>query len=320
MRHPDHPRHQPGARTRRTAPAGSRTRRRLRHRGPDWSGVYSDERAISRTSACRSSTSSTARSRSSTELTAPSSRSTARSTTTRTCARSSRRPHDFQTLSDCEVAALPLRRVRAARLPQPDQRHLRASSLYDPRAGRYFIARDPIGVNPLYVGWDRDERHLRRVGDEGARRALRTDPRVPARATTTWATEADKGFQRYYEPAWAEPGVRARRSRTTRPAARGARGRRAPPADVRRALRRAHLRRRRLVDHRGHRRAATPSGASRTDDQSPAWWPRHALVLDRPEGGARSRPRRGWWPSAIGSHAPRDPLHRAGGARRAAAT
>ena len=31
-----------------------------------------------------------------------------------------------------------------------------AFALYDARAGAYFVARDPIGVNPLYVGYARD--------------------------------------------------------------------------------------------------------------------------------------------------------------------
>ncbi|MEE9562986.1 MAG: asparagine synthase B, partial [Thermoanaerobaculia bacterium] len=42
------------------------------------------------------------------------------------------RPYDFQTKSDCEVIL----------------------ALYDQKRNRYFIARDPIGVMPLYTGYD----------------------------------------------------------------------------------------------------------------------------------------------------------------------
>ena len=33
-----------------------------------------------------------------------------------------------------------------------------AFALYDPARDTFLIARDPIGIIPLYVGWDRDER------------------------------------------------------------------------------------------------------------------------------------------------------------------
>src|SRR6202050_4679666 len=64
--------------------------------------------------------------------------------------------HDFQTASDCEVL-----------LYLYDECHPKdflnrvngifAFVLYDPKNKTFLIARDPIGVNPLYVGWDRHE-------------------------------------------------------------------------------------------------------------------------------------------------------------------
>ena len=62
--------------------------------------------------------------------------------------------YKFRTGSDCEVI-LPLYEEYGADCPA----HLDgvfAFALYDARAGAYFGARDPIGVNPLYVGYARD--------------------------------------------------------------------------------------------------------------------------------------------------------------------
>src|ERR1035441_4352488 len=64
---------------------------------------------------------------------------------------------------------------------------------------------DPIGVNPLYVGWDHQENFY--VASEmkalvGVCERIREFP--PGHYFL--GHEAEKGFQKYYQPAWAEPG------------------------------------------------------------------------------------------------------------------
>ncbi len=63
--------------------------------------------------------------------------------------------YDFQTGSDCEVI-LPLYKKYGTGLFE----HLNgifAFALYDVERGEYLIGRDHIGVIPLYIGWDADE-------------------------------------------------------------------------------------------------------------------------------------------------------------------
>ena len=60
----------------------------------------------------------------------------------------------FQTGSDCEVILALYREKGAAFLE--DLSGIFAFALYDETDGRYLIARDPIGVIPLYIGYDED--------------------------------------------------------------------------------------------------------------------------------------------------------------------
>jgi asparagine synthase (glutamine-hydrolysing) len=114
-----------------------------------------------------------------------------------------RDPHDFQTSSDCEVLLYLydesdpkdfLNRVNG----------IFGFVLYDPKRKTFLIARDPIGVNPLYVGWDRRENLY--VASEmkalvGVCECIKEFP--PGRYFL--GHEAEKGFQKYYQPAWAAP-------------------------------------------------------------------------------------------------------------------
>ena len=104
--------------------------------------------------------------------------STARSTTTARSRPGSRQPYAFATASDCEVI-LALYRERASSSSN-DLNGIFAFVLYDAARERYLIARDPIGVVPLYYGHD-DEGHLLVASEMKAlRRALPDAARVPA--------------------------------------------------------------------------------------------------------------------------------------------
>jgi asparagine synthase (glutamine-hydrolysing) len=65
-------------------------------------------------------------------------------------------PYAFQTGSDCEVI-LALYEQRGTHFLN-DLSGIFAFALYDQRTDRYLIARDPIGVMPLYTGYDEEGR------------------------------------------------------------------------------------------------------------------------------------------------------------------
>ena len=60
--------------------------------------------------------------------------------------------HDFQTNSDCEVLLYLYDEFGTDFLNEIDG--IFAFSLYDPNTKDYFIARDHMGIIPLYIGWD----------------------------------------------------------------------------------------------------------------------------------------------------------------------
>src|SRR3984893_5434605 len=114
-------------------------------------------------------------------------------------------PHDFQTSSDCEVL------LYLYDESDPKEFLNRVNGifgfvLYDPKRKTFLIARDPIGVNPLYVGWDRQENLY--VASEmkalvGVCERIKEFP--PGHYFL--GHEAEKGFQKYYQPDWAAPGA-----------------------------------------------------------------------------------------------------------------
>ena len=67
-----------------------------------------------------------------------------------------RAPYDFKTESDCEIL-LALYEQRGPDFLN-DLNGIFAFALYDAKQDRYLIARDPIGVMPLYTGYDEEGR------------------------------------------------------------------------------------------------------------------------------------------------------------------
>ena len=128
--------------------------RKLRHRGPDWSGIYSDDHAIlvhERLSIVD------------VEHGAQPLIDTLQGTVLavngeiynhQDLRHGLRETHDFQTFSDCEVI-LYLYDELSPRDFLNRMNGIFAFVLYDPKRETFLIARDPIGVVPLYVGWDR---------------------------------------------------------------------------------------------------------------------------------------------------------------------
>jgi asparagine synthase (glutamine-hydrolysing) len=178
--------------------------RKLRHRGPDWSGIWTCDHAI------------LVHERLSIVDVEHGAQPLVDTTTGNVLAvngeiynhkdleRQLRDPHQFQTRSDCEVLLYLYDELH----PKDFLNRINgifAFVIYNPSRNTYLIARDPIGVNPLYVGWDREERMYVASEMKGLVDTCGRIKEVPP-GTYYASDEADKGFQRYYEPKWAEPG------------------------------------------------------------------------------------------------------------------
>ena len=177
--------------------------RKIRHRGPDWSGIFSDDHAIlvhERLSIVD------------VEHGAQPLLDTLQGTVLavngeiynhQELRQGLRETHDFQTLSDCEVI-LYLYDELSPRDFLNRMNGIFGFVLYDPKRETYLIARDPIGVIPLYVGWDRQE-HLYVASEMKALVGHCERIREVPPGHFYLGHEPDKGFQRYYEPDWAVP-------------------------------------------------------------------------------------------------------------------
>ncbi len=178
--------------------------KQLRHRGPDWSGIFSDGNAIlahERLSIVDVEHGAqplldTVNGNALTVNGEIYNHKALRAGLTRS--------HDFQTFSDCEVI-LYLYDEGSPMEWLNRMNGIFAFVIYDPRNATFMIARDPIGVVPLYVGWDRQE-NLYAASEMKALvgHCERIQEFPPG--CFYLGHEPEKGFQRYYQPNWAEPG------------------------------------------------------------------------------------------------------------------
>lgn len=177
--------------------------KKLRHRGPDWSGIYSDEHAI----LAHERLSIVDVEHGAQPLIDPETRRVLAVNgeiyNHKELEQGLSRKHSFQTASDCEVI-LYLYDELPPREFLNRMNGIFAFVLYDPAKNTYLIARDPIGVVPLYVGWDRHE-HMFVASEMKALVEQCERIREFPPGHFYLAHEADKGFQRYYEPKWMEP-------------------------------------------------------------------------------------------------------------------
>ncbi|WP_306589455.1 asparagine synthase B [Geothrix sp. 21YS21S-4] len=178
--------------------------RKIRHRGPDWSGVYSDDQAI-----LAHERLSIVDVEHGAQPLVDSLRGAVLAVNGeiynhRDLQRGLREAHNFRTASDCEVIL-----YLYDELPPRDflnrMNGIFAFVLHDPKRETFLIARDPIGVVPLYLGWDRDG-HLYAASEMKALvgHCERIQEFPPGHYVL--GHEAEKGFQRYYDPEWARPG------------------------------------------------------------------------------------------------------------------
>ena len=251
--------------------------RKLRHRGPDWSGIFSDDRAILAHERLSIVDVEHGAQPLVDTLTGNLLTVNGEIYNHQDLRRGLREPHAFQTLSDCEVI-LYLYDEEDPRRFLNRMNGIFAFVLYDPRNNTYLIARDPLGVVPLYLGWDRQENlyvasELKALAGH-CERILEFPPGCFYRGH-----EKDKGFQRYYEPEWAEPGFKPDRP--------------ADPEALRKALQDAVHRQLMCdvpygllisggVDSSLIAAIAARYRANRVeeDDRGPAWWPQiHSFAV-----------------------------------------
>ncbi len=133
---------------------GLRMAATLRHRGPDWSGVYSDDFCV------------IAHERLSIVDVEHGAQPLHDAGTRRVLAANGeiynhkelagllKKAHKWQTKSDCEVLLYLYDEFGPGFLPKVNG--IFAICIYDPATRDYLIARDHIGIVPLYIGWDKE--------------------------------------------------------------------------------------------------------------------------------------------------------------------
>ena len=179
-----------------------RLSRLQRHRGPDWSGVYADDHAI----LAHERLAIVDVLHGAQPLRSPDGRYVLAVNgeiyNHRELRAGLTAPYAFQTDSDGEVI-LPLFQERDAALV-PTLNGIFAFALYDRERERYFIARDPIGVVPLYMGWD--ERGTLHIASE--MKALVPVCRVVREFPPGHYLDSQEGAEprRYYERPWRDYG------------------------------------------------------------------------------------------------------------------
>ena len=128
--------------------------KKIRHRGPDWSGIYCGKSAI----LCHERLSIVDPQSGGQPLFSPDRKQilavNGEIYNHRTLREQYAGRYDFQTGSDCEVI-LTLYRDKGIHFLE-DLSGIFAFALYDEEKDEFLIARDPIGVIPLYIGRDKD--------------------------------------------------------------------------------------------------------------------------------------------------------------------
>ncbi|WP_282274697.1 asparagine synthase B [Stenotrophomonas sp. PS02297] len=173
---------------------------RQRHRGPDWSGVYVDERAILVHERLAIVDPAGGSQPLLSEDGALALAVNGEIYNHRELKQELARPYAFQTGSDCEVInALYREDTPASFLNRLNG--IFAFALWDKAAGRVIIARDPIGVVPLYWGHDKQGRLC--VASE-MKSLADTCADVAQFPPGHWYDSATGELSKYYERPWRD--------------------------------------------------------------------------------------------------------------------
>ncbi|MHB1148272.1 MAG: asparagine synthase B [Lutibacter sp.] len=126
--------------------------KKIRHRGPDWSGIYSDEKAIlahERLSIVDPISGKQPLFSEDKKLVLS---ANGEIYNHRALRKQFEGKYNFQTESDCEVI-LALYKEKGTGFID-EMNGIFAFAIYDAEKNEYFIARDHMGIIPLYMGWD----------------------------------------------------------------------------------------------------------------------------------------------------------------------
>ncbi|WGD33825.1 asparagine synthase B [Olleya sp. YS] len=126
----------------------------IRHRGPDWSGIYSDDKAILAHERLAIVDPASGKQ----PLYSPDKKLVLAANGEIYNHRELRKQfddkYDFQTQSDCEVI-LALYQEKGVDFVD-EMNGIFGFAIYDVEKDEYFIARDHMGIIPLYIGWDQN--------------------------------------------------------------------------------------------------------------------------------------------------------------------
>jgi len=126
----------------------------IRHRGPDWSGIYSDDKVIMAHERLAIVDPASGKQ----PLLSPDKKlilaANGEIYNHRELRKQFEGKYDFQTQSDCEVI-LALYQEKGHDFVD-DMNGIFGFAIYDTEKDEYFIARDHMGIIPLYIGWDKN--------------------------------------------------------------------------------------------------------------------------------------------------------------------
>ncbi|RLD26519.1 MAG: asparagine synthase B [Bacteroidetes bacterium] len=126
--------------------------KKIRHRGPDWSGIYSDDKAIMAHERLAIVDPASGKQPLFTEDKKLILAANGEIYNHRELRKQFKGKYNFQTESDCEVM-LALYQEKGADFLD-EMNGIFGFAIYDVEKDEYFIARDHIGIIPLYIGWD----------------------------------------------------------------------------------------------------------------------------------------------------------------------
>ncbi|MFS4493765.1 asparagine synthase B [Maribacter sp. 2308TA10-17] len=128
--------------------------KKVRHRGPDWSGIYADEKAILAHERLAIVDPASGKQ----PLLSPDGKlilaANGEIYNHRELRKQFEGTYDFQTESDCEVI-LALYQAKGPSFID-EMNGIFGFAIYDTEKDEYFIARDHMGIIPLYMGWDQN--------------------------------------------------------------------------------------------------------------------------------------------------------------------
>lgn len=173
--------------------------KKIRHRGPDWSGIYADEHGIlahERLAIVDPASGKQPLFSSDRKLILA---ANGEIYNHRELRKKLKEPYDFQTESDCEVI-LALYKEKGNEFLD-DLNGIFGFVLYDVEKNEYLVARDHVGIIPLYIGWDKNgtfyvASELKAL--EGFCNKIQLFP--PGH----FYNSSDKVFVKWYNREWAE--------------------------------------------------------------------------------------------------------------------